>query len=38
MPVGDRFLVRQAGESSSHDSSLRLVTGWFFEVVEKTRK
>jgi len=38
MPDGDRFLVRQAGESGSSDDSLHLVTGWFSEVARKTGK
>ena len=36
MPDGDRFLVRQAGESGSHDDSIHLITGWFSEVARKT--
>ena len=38
MPDGDRFLVRQAGDFGSRDNYLRLVAGWFSELVEKTRK
>jgi len=38
MPDGDRFLVRQAGDSGSRDESLRLVADWFAEVVQKMRK
>ncbi len=38
MPDGDRFIVKQTGESGNRDDSLRLVDGWFSEVVEKMRK
>jgi hypothetical protein len=36
MPDGDRFLVRQAGESGSRDDSIHLITGWLSEVARKT--
>ncbi|MBI3447297.1 MAG: serine/threonine-protein kinase [Acidobacteria bacterium] len=38
MPDGDRFLVREVATSDRGDSFLRLVTGWFAEVAEKTRR
>jgi len=38
MPDGGRFLVRQTGESASHDDSIHLVTGWFSEVARRAAR